>query len=52
MPANAHDSLQRTGCPLSAKRESRDWIKKLDEPPSEGTKPDTSAETPPEKHSL
>jgi hypothetical protein len=30
----------------------RDRIKKLDEPPSEGTKPDTSDETPSEKHSL
>jgi hypothetical protein len=30
----------------------RDRIKKLDEPPSEGTKPDTGDETPPEKHTL
>jgi hypothetical protein len=30
----------------------RDRMKKLDEPPPEGTKPDTGDETPSEKHSL
>jgi hypothetical protein len=30
----------------------RDRIKKLDEPPPEGTKPHTGDETPPEKHTL